>query len=290
MFPGPAQALTLTPMRLAVFSLVDWTFGVVRDWADSAGHDIALLVTRPAKGPSPGLQDTSQAGPETVVMITPRVQVCEATLSELEVDLAVVFTFVRVPESIAKTPRYGSVNLHPSLLPAYRGANGLRSLYAGEPRLGATLHYLTPEFDAGAILAQASVATPVDVEPLSALTAQKQVARDCLVAGVPRALAGEPGEEQDASAATDAPRFSEEETILSPAVSAQVFQCRFSALTLAGMQPLVTVDDQRQPVRAVKRLNGLSGASSGIVSATARRAIIAVTDGVLELELGKQPF
>jgi methionyl-tRNA formyltransferase len=278
------------PMRLAVFSLVDWTFGVVRDWADSAGHDIALLVTRPAKGPAPGLQDTSQASPTTLVMIAPHVQACETTLSELEVDLAVVFTFVRVPENIAKTPRYGCVNLHPSLLPAYRGANGFRSLYDGAPRIGATLHYLTPEFDAGAILAQSSVATPEDVEPQSALAALQRAATDVLVAGVPRAFAGESGEEQDASAATGAPKFSEEETTLSCAVSAQLFQCRFSALTLAGIQPLVMVDDERQPVRAVKRLNGLSGASPGIISSTSRRAIVAATDGVLELELGKQPF
>jgi methionyl-tRNA formyltransferase len=119
---------------------------------------------------------------------------------------------------------------------------------------------------------------------------QKQVARDCLVAGVPRAIAGEAGEEQDASAATDAPRFSQEETILSPSVSAQLFQCQFSALTLAGMQPLVMVDGERHPVRTVKRLIGLSGASPGIVSSSSRRAIVAATDGVLELELGKQPF
>ncbi len=154
------------PTRLAVFSLVDWSFAVVRDWAASAGHDIALLVTRPSRGTAPGLQDMSQASPETVVIVAPNVRACETTLSELEVDLAVVFTFLRVPESIANIPRHGCVNLHPSLLPAYRGANALRSLYEGEPRIGATLHYLTPEFDAGAILAQSSLATPQDVEPL----------------------------------------------------------------------------------------------------------------------------
>jgi len=278
------------PTRLVVFSLVDWSFAVVRDWAASAGHDIALLVTRPAKGTAPGLQDTSQASPETVVMVSPNVRVCEATMSELEVDLAVVFTFLRVPESVANIPRHGCINLHPSLLPAYRGANGLRSLYEGEPRIGATLHYLTPEFDAGAILAQSSLATPEDVEPLSALAALQEASRDCLVAGVPRALAGEPGEEQDASEATGAPKFSEDETVLSYAVSTHLFQCRFSALTLAGIQPMVMVDDEPQPVRAVKRLSGLSAPSPGVVSSTSRRAIVAAADGVLELELGKQPF
>ena len=223
-------------------------------------------------------------------MVAPNVRACETTMSELEVDLAVVFTFLRIPESVANIPRYGCINLHPSLLPAYRGANALRSLYEGEPRIGATLHYVTPEFDAGAILAQSSLPTPEDVEPLSALAALQQASRDCLAAGVPRALAGEPGEEQDASEATGAPKFSEDETILSYAVSTHLFQCRFSALTLAGIQPMVMVDDELQPVRAVKRLSGLSAPWPGVVSSTSRRAIAAAADGVLELELGKQPF
>ncbi len=195
------------PTRLAVFTLLDWSFSVVRDWADSAGHEIALLVTQPPKGPGPGLQFPTLASPETVVMVVPEVRTCEATLSELDVDLAVVFTFLRIPESVASIPRHGCVNLHPSLLPAYRGANGYRSLYEAEPQIGATLHYLTPEFDAGAILAQSSVPTPEDVDPVSALAARVGVATECLVAGVPRALAGSSGEEQNASAATGAPEI-----------------------------------------------------------------------------------
>jgi len=278
------------PTRLAVFSIVDWAFAVVRGWADSEGHEIALLVTRPAAGPVPGLQDMSQVGSGTVVMAAPDVRTCETILSDLEVDLAVVFTSLRIPESVAVIPRHGCVNLHPSLLPAYRGANGFRSLYEGEPRIGATLHYLTPEFDAGAILTQSSVATPEDVEPVSSLAALQKVSRDCLDVGVPRALVGEPGEVQDDSAATGAPKFTEDETRLSWALPSHLFQCRFSALTLAGRQPMLVLGDEPQPVRAVKRLSGLAAASPGVISSTSRRAIVATADGVLEVELGKQPF
>jgi methionyl-tRNA formyltransferase len=278
------------PTRLAVFSLVDWCFSTIRDWAASADNEIALLVTQSVKGNGAALQFSTLVGRETVVMVVPNVRTCEAILSELDVDLAVVFTFARVPESVATIPRHGCVNLHPSLLPAYRGANGYRSLYEGEPRIGATLHYLTAEFDAGPILAQSSVATPQDVEPVSALEALQRVATDTLVAGVPRALAGELGEKQDSSAATDAPKFSEEETVLSFAVSTRLFQCRFSALCLAGIQPVIMLENEHQPVRAVKRIDGLSAASPGVVTSTSRRAIVAAPDGILELELGKLPF
>ena len=279
------------PTRLAVFTLVDWSFKIVQDWATAAGHEIALLVTQPPKDSAPGsLQYSNVTSRETVVMVVPKVELCQPTLAELDVDLAIVFTFLRVPESVATLPRDGCVNVHPSLLPAYRGANGYRALYEGDPHIGATLHYLTPEFDAGPILAQASVPTPEDVEPVSALAGLQRAATDVLEAGVPRALNHERGQEQDASAATGAPRFSEDETVLSFAVTTHLFQCRFSALTLAGIQALVMLDDERQPLRAVKRLSGLSAVSPGPITSTSRRAIVALSDGVLELELGRLPF
>jgi methionyl-tRNA formyltransferase len=277
-------------VRLAVFTLVDWSFTIVREWAESVGHEIALVVSQPGDDFAPNVQRSSAATRESVVMVVPKVRQCEAILAELDVDLSLVFTFRRVPESVAGLARHGCVNLHPSLLPAFRGANGYRAIYEGEPAIGATLHYLTPKFDAGPILAQASVPTPDEVEPVGALAALSRVATDVLNIGVPRALADEPGDEQNDAAATGAPIFTEDETRLSFDVSSHLFHCRFSALTLAGKHPLVDVNGEPCPVRAVRRLRGLSAASPGIVSSGSRRAVAAVTDGVLELELGRQPF
>jgi phosphoribosylglycinamide formyltransferase-1 len=64
-----------------------------------------------------------------------------------------------------------TLNIHPSLLPAHggRGMLGLdvhRSVLAsGDPRTGATVHEVTPELDAGPILAQASVTVSPDDTP-----------------------------------------------------------------------------------------------------------------------------
>ena len=49
------------------------------------------------------------------------------------------------------------VNLHPGLLPRYRGVNTFtRSMIEGAPHAGFTLHHLEAEFDTGAVIAQAS--------------------------------------------------------------------------------------------------------------------------------------
>jgi methionyl-tRNA formyltransferase len=273
--------------RLAVFSVVQWSWATVRDWAERAGHEIAILVT--LSGPQ-GLRDTKLAGDRTVFMVVPAVAACEAALADLDVDLGVVFSFPPVPDRVASHPRHGMVNLHPSLLPRFRGPNGFRALYEGEPRLGATLHYLTPDLDAGPILAQASYPTPEDVQPASALATLQRAAREALEAGVPRALAGAPGEPQDSQQATEAPRFSEQEASLDLALPTQLFHRRASALILAGIQPWIVLDDERRPLRAVRRLDGLTAASPGTVHLSPRRAVVATNDGVLELELGELPF
>ena len=276
--------------RLAVFSLVDWAFATVRQWAASAGHEIAIVVTLSPHDSAPILRYAPTLDPSAVFMVVPTVEACEAAVADMGVDIGIVFTFRLIPERVAQLPRHGTVNLHPSLLPAYRGANGLRSLYEGEPRLGVTLHYLTAEVDGGPILAQASEPTPEDVQPHSALDALKRTATVVLDAGVPRALAGERGEDQDESASTRAPRFADPETVLDLRLSAHLFQCRFSALNLAGIQPRVTLDGEPRPLRSVERLRGLSALAPGVVELKPRRAIVAVADAVLELELGELPF
>ncbi len=273
-----------------MFSLVEWSVDTVRDWAASAGHEIVIVVTQPGNASRPDLRYGALGQRDTIMMVVPTVSACEAALADLQVDLAVVFTFLRIPDSVAKLPRHGTVNVHPSLLPAYRGANGYRALYEGEPRIGASVHHLTPEFDAGPILAQASEPTPADVDPGSALEALKRVATTALRDGVPRALAGEPGDQQDPAAATDAPRFIDEETVLDLDITTQLFQCRFSALSLAGFQPSIMIDGERRPLLAVRRVDGLAANAPGIVSVKARRALVAATDGILELDFGKLPF
>ena len=50
------------------------------------------------------------------------------------------------------------VNIHPSLLPKYRGLRThARALKAGDDQHGASVHFVVPELDAGAVIAQAVV-------------------------------------------------------------------------------------------------------------------------------------
>ena len=83
----------------------------------------------------------------------------DAELRAADVELVVLAGFMRVlgPEFVARW-RDRSVNIHPSLLPAFRGLDThRRALEAGVGWHGCTVHFVRAELDAGPIILQAGV-------------------------------------------------------------------------------------------------------------------------------------
>lgn len=73
-------------------------------------------------------------------------------------DLGIVIAFRMLPEVVWAMPRYGTFNLHASLLPQYRGAAPINwALINGEQETGVTTFLLNHEIDKGAILGQIKV-------------------------------------------------------------------------------------------------------------------------------------
>ena len=276
--------------RLAVFSRVAWPLTTVQDWARSAGHEIALLVTQVNPRSTVDALYPSIVECGGLVMVVRDVAACEPVLKALDVDLGVIFAFSRVPDSVASLPRNGTVNVHPSLLPAYRGPNPLRSVYDGQPEIGATLHRITDELDGGPILARVPHAMPADPGPDGVLKVLNAAVVEAMSVGVPRALNGEAGESQEGLSWTPAPRFTAEEALLRLDLSAREFQCKVAALVLDGNQPYAELNAQVHPVRGVRRLPGISADKPGVVSQNPRSVLVAVTGGVLEVDIGRLPL
>ncbi|MBN1688176.1 MAG: hypothetical protein JW893_03675 [Candidatus Omnitrophica bacterium] len=80
-------------------------------------------------------------------------------IKTLEPDLIIVATFAQiVPRQIINIPKFGIVNIHPSLLPKYRGPCPFYAVVKNkEKETGVSIHYLTEELDAGDILLQRSL-------------------------------------------------------------------------------------------------------------------------------------
>ncbi len=83
-----------------------------------------------------------------------------ATLRELAPDLLVVAAYGRIlPQAALDVPRFGSINVHTSLLPRWRGADPIRrAMLAGDAETGVTIMGLVLEMDAGPVLCQRATA------------------------------------------------------------------------------------------------------------------------------------
>lgn len=79
-------------------------------------------------------------------------------LKTLDADLFVVVAFRILPKSVLEIPKIGSVNLHASLLPKYRGAAPIHwAIINGEMETGCTVFFLDEKVDTGNIILQESM-------------------------------------------------------------------------------------------------------------------------------------
>jgi len=76
-----------------------------------------------------------------------------------EVELSVVVAYGKIiPEKILNIPKFGSINIHYSLLPKYRGASPVESaILNGDTETGVTIQKMTYKMDAGDIIAQEKI-------------------------------------------------------------------------------------------------------------------------------------
>ena len=75
------------------------------------------------------------------------------TLSELKADVFVVVAFRMLPEIVWSMPTKGTINLHASLLPEYRGAAPINwAIINGEQKTGVTTFFIEKEIDTGMII------------------------------------------------------------------------------------------------------------------------------------------
>jgi methionyl-tRNA formyltransferase len=140
--------------RIAVAATAPFGADVLERLADR--HDVALLLTRPDKPRGRGRSVAPTAAKEVAERLgIPVLQPARLDEDvELPVDTVVVAAYgLLIPEPLLSRALW--LNVHPSLLPRWRGAAPVeRALIAGDARTGVTIHRTTAELDAGPIAAQ----------------------------------------------------------------------------------------------------------------------------------------
>ena len=128
-----------------------------------AGYDVPAVVTTPDKPAGRGKQMHSSEVKECALrhglpVLQPEKLKDEAFVEQLHsfgADLFVVVAFRMLPEVIWSMPPKGTINLHASLLPQYRGAAPINhAIINGEKETGLTTFILDKEIDTGAMIMQ----------------------------------------------------------------------------------------------------------------------------------------
>ena len=133
----------------------------------AAGYDVPVVVTVPDRPAGRGKQLRASEVKECALkhglpVLQPEKLKDEdfvAQLRSYNADLFIVVAFRMLPEVIWSMPPKGTINLHASLLPQYRGAAPINhAIINGETETGLTTFILDKEIDTGAMIMQAKVA------------------------------------------------------------------------------------------------------------------------------------
>ena len=177
------------------------------------GHDIVTVITRPDKPAGRGREVASSPVKQTaqaygIPVWQPgsfkKLENCQA-LAAYKADLYIVAAFGQIlPQVVLDQPRYGTLNIHASLLPKYRGPDPIaEAILQGDAETGVSIMLLDAGIDTGPVLARRSIAISHD-ETLGSLTIKlAELGAQTLQAALPLWIADKlPQETQDELHAT----------------------------------------------------------------------------------------
>jgi len=160
---------TFEELRIVFFGTPDFAVASLKAVIEAGGNVVAV-VTAPDKPAGRGQHLQASAVKQYAVaqglpVLQPEKMKSPEFLEELrnlKADLQIVVAFRMMPEAVWNMPPMGTINVHGSLLPQYRGAAPInRAIMNGETETGVTTFKLKHEIDTGDILLQ----TKVPIQP-----------------------------------------------------------------------------------------------------------------------------
>lgn len=211
-----------------------------------------------------------------------------AELASLDADVSLVMAYGHIlRDAFIATPRLGTLNLHASILPKYRGASPIQTAVAnGEEETGVTLMRIVRKLDAGPV----ADVERVSIEPRdTALEIEAKLSAACvplLKRTLPKLAAGAlVFDEQDEASATFCRKHAKEDGALDFTQPAVVIAARVNGLF---PWPACSVEIGGQPVKlglaeVADGSRPAAGAPGEVVGAYADGLLVAAGDGVVRL-------
>ena len=180
-------------MRILFMGTPDFAVASLKRLVED-GHDICGVFTQPDKPKNRGHKLAfspvkEYALSQDLAVYQPlkmRDGEAMSIVEELAPELIVVAAYGKIlPEDILNYPKYGSINVHSSLLPKYRGAAPINwAILDGEAETGVSIMYMAKELDAGDVILQKATAIGEDEDALALTTRLAELGAEALAEAV----------------------------------------------------------------------------------------------------------
>ncbi|GAX75937.1 hypothetical protein CEUSTIGMA_g3380.t1 [Chlamydomonas eustigma] len=184
-----------------------------------------------------------------------------STLRDLQPDLCITAAYGNMlPQSFLDIPQLGTLNIHPSLLPKFRGAAPVqRAVQAGVDETGVSVAYTVLRCDAGPVLAQEKIAMDPDIMAPELLSQLFRLGTQLLIRNLPAVYEGrglELATPQDEAAMVHAAKLTKEESNLDfTSCSATALHNKVRAFAgWPGTTAYITLEEESTGKREVQKI------------------------------------
>ena len=227
-------------MRILFMGTPDFAVASLKRLVED-GHEICGVFTQPDKPKNRGHKLTfspvkEYALSQNLAVYQPlkmRDGEAMSIVEELAPELIVVAAYGKIlPEDILNYPKYGSINVHSSLLPKYRGAAPINwAILDGEAETGVSIMYMAKELDAGDVILQKATAIGEDEDALALTTRLAELGAEALAEAVEGLKNGTASRTpQDGSKQTYASMLSKEMSPIDWSRPARAIDCQVRGL------------------------------------------------------------
>lgn len=277
-------------MRIIFFGSGQFTLSIVKKIEEEFTL-LGVVITKPrprGRGLKTSLPEMAQwaqsVGIEVFTPDNPNEKTFIEDLSELKSDLFVLSSYSHLlTNELFNVPKHGGINIHPSLLPKYRGAAPIqRAIMAGEKKTGITVIFMDEIIDHGGIIIQKELTIEPDDTYGSLLLKLSFLGTEIIFDVIKSIEAGDYKiMKQNEQQKTYAPKIKKEETIINWQESTEKI---FNLIRALSPKPGVRTTFRNKELKIISAAQGDKKVDPGVIHIEKRKLYIGTSDGSIILK------
>ncbi len=281
-------------MKIIFFGTSEFAVPILEALNNSDNFDIGLVVVEPSK----------PAGRKKELLLSPVHSLCREedldlfppkTLKDSEVqkiikdvkaDIFIVVSYGKIiPSQVFNLPKHKTINVHPSLLPKYRGPSPIQStLLSGDRETGVTLIQIDEEVDRGPIVSQEKINIKDNDTFLDLEDKLSQLGAEMILRDLPKYVSGGMGLiKQNHKEATFTEKIKKEDGEIDWNNSAQDIYNKWRAF-IRWPGVYTVINNTRFNLKKVRIAKNIRGKVKGEMFSEDKRLFRGCADGVIEIE------